>query len=171
MLTLERVLTERVLRKTSPPTILLAVRLEKTAVSTVVLRAVRVLVSIVEFTVIVLVTKDAKEIPDTERVLADRVLKTAFGPVTVLIVSVERTVSPLLESVLKVPAAPVRLLSVIVLAKNVLVARVLIDACPPIIVLTVSVLMAAVAVVRLGRARVLVARVLKVAFVPVSVLI
>jgi hypothetical protein len=101
----------------------------------------------------------------TKKVLAVSVLNVALVPAIVLVVRVDRTVSPLVERVLKRAVAPVSVLTL-----NVLVVRVLIVALFPRSVLVVRVLIVAVAVVRLGRARVLVASVLKVAFMPVSVL-
>jgi len=150
---------------TSPPTILLAVALEIVSVSTVAFNTVIVLAFIVEFTVSALVAKDASEIPETTIVLADKVLKTALGPITVLTVSVDGTVSPLLVRVLKNPVAPVRLLVVIELPN-----RVLIKAFPDRRVLVLSVLMAADTALRFAMVSVLVARVLNVPFVPVRVL-
>jgi hypothetical protein len=162
---LERVLTASVLNIPSSPITLLRVRLDIHAVPMVALVVVNVLVPIVEFARRVLTVKDVSEMVAMERVLADRVLNTAFGPVTVLTERVDRIVVPLAERVLKKAVAPVSVLTL-----NVLVVRVLIAALFPTIVLAVRLLIAAVAVVRLGRLNVLVASVLNVAFVPVNVL-
>jgi hypothetical protein len=162
---LERVLIWRVLMTTLSAVKVLAVNVEISIVPIVAFMDVSVLVSIVEFAVIVLTTKDVSEISAIVRVLAVRVLKTAFGPVTVLTERVDRTVVPLAERVLKKAVAPVRVLTL-----KVLVVKLLIAALFPIIVLAVRLLMVAVAVVRLGRLSVLVISVLNAPFVPASVL-
>jgi len=154
-----------VLNVPSSPITLLSVRLDIHAVPMVALVVVNVLVPIVEFAIRVLTVKDVSEMAEIERVLADKELNTAFGPVTVLTERVDRIVVPLAERVLKKAVAPVSVLTL-----NVLVVRVLIAALFPTIVLAVRLLIVAVAVVRLGRLNVLVASVLNVAFVPVSVL-
>lgn len=162
---LEIVLTARVPITTSSAARVLVTRVDTPNALIVALIVVRVLVSIVEFAVNVLTINDVKAIADTEKVLAVSVLNVAFVPTIVLVVRVDRTVSPFVERVLKRAPAPVSVLTL-----NVLVMRVLIVALFPRSVLVVSVLIVAVAVVRLGRARVLVASVLHVMFVPVSVL-
>ena len=162
---LERVLTASVLNVASSPITLLRARLDIHTVPIVALVVVNVLVPIVEFAVRALTVKDVSEMAAMERVLAIRVLKTAFGPVTVLTERVDMIVVPLAVRVLKKAVAPVRVLTL-----KVLVVRLLMVALLLTNVLAIRVLIAAVAIVRLGRLNVLVASVLNVAFVPVSVL-
>jgi hypothetical protein len=160
---------------TSSAVTVLALKVEMPIVLTVALMVVNVLVSIVEFALRVSTVKDVSEMEAMARVLTARVLKTAFGPFTVLTVRVDWIVVPLAERVLKKAVAPMRVLAMRVLAMRVLaprvlVVRVLMAALLPTNVLAVRVLIAAVSTVRVGRFNVSVVSVLKVAFVPVSVL-
>jgi hypothetical protein len=123
---------------TSSAVTVLALKVEMPIVLTVALMVVSVLVSIVEFALRVSTVKDVSEMEAMARVLTTRVLKTAFGPFTVLTVRVDWIVISLADRVLKKAVTPVRVLALRVLALRVLALRVL-----AMRVLVVRVLMAA----------------------------